>query len=263
MKRLSNTGRTRGFTLLELMISVTVLGILARMLIGASEATSRLTSTGNIEAKVLRESERAMKHILTDLRRSGFQTVAGRDYPCVFDAGTPPTEFVNWTYTPAPRTATPGDSDYGPMRSIVLCLPSDLDADGRPELDADSDGTPELDANGDGVPTDDPTDVGALWDPTAATIDPETRLVWTHQDVGYGVVVGPDGRHELVRKVGGAGGPQKTIARDIERVQFDTPVSSGFQIPSGTVRVQLFFRVLDADGHIHRSRTEATVRLRN
>lgn len=256
--------RRDGFTLVEMVIGVTILAVIARLLVGASEASSSMTELGNIEGEVFRQGERALGSILDDLRRSGYVTVDGKAYPHLYDAGVAGPGFEAYAYQPGPQAAVATDPDFGVVRSIVLCLPSDLDNDGRPELDADGDGTPELDADGDGTPTDDPTDVGGLWDPFENTIHPDTRVVWSHQDVGYVVTAtGPGGENELVRLVDGGAGGRKVLARHVERVQFDTPATAGFTIPGGTVRVRIFFRVPDSQGRVYRSRTEATVRLRN
>ncbi len=266
MRRLApNTARQRtGSTLLEMIIGVTILAVLAQMLIGASTASSAVTEVGNIEGEVFRQSERAMSRILGDLRSSGFVEMEGREYPHVFEGGDAGAGFEDHDHVPGPMAAAPGDADFGVMRSIVLCLPSDLDGDGRPELDADNDGTPELDRNRDGVPTDDLLDVGRLWHPSLASIHPDTRLVWSHADVSYQVTAtGPGGENELVRVVGGVGSERTVLARGVERVQFDTSESSGFTIPGGTVRVRLFFRVRGSDGKVYRSQLESTVRLRN
>lgn len=262
MRRARSEERS-GFTLIELVIGVTILAVLARMLIGTSKASSGITTAGNVQAEVLRMSERAMQTILADLRRSAYGTVDGLDYPHVFDGGVAGVGFSDFTHTPAATAATAGEADFGVMRSIVLAKTSDLDGDGRPEIDVDGNGYPELDGDGDGVPTDDPIDLAGVWDPTLASIDPDTGLVWSHEAIGYAVLPGPDGRGQLVRMVGGLAGEQTVLATGVERIQFDTPDSSGFAIPTGSVRVQVFFRKPDPDGHVYRSRYEATVRLRN
>jgi len=255
--------RRSGFTLIELVIVVTVLAVLARMLVTTSDSMSRITATGTIEAVLQTEAERALRTIVEDLRRSGFVEVNGKDFPFVFDDGNPDDPlFDSQAHAAAPLTALPDDNDFGPRRSIVLALPSDLDRDGRPELDADLDGVPELDGNGDRVHTDEPADTVGLWDEFANTIQ-DNGLVWSHAEVSYVVVVLADGSRVLQRRVDNDPATARVIARHVERVQFDTPESSGFQLPLGCVRVRLFFRKLDEDGRLHRARNEVTVRLRN
>ncbi len=246
-----------------MVISVTVIAVLAKMLIMSSEASSTMTSTGNMEARIMSASEKALTRIVEDIRMSGDQTLQGRSYPYVFDNGAAADGFEDYTYIPAPMAALPDDADFGIMRSIILALPSDLDGDGRPELDADGDGVPELDGNGDGVHSDDASDTAALWDPADATISADTRLTWDHSDVSYKVLAGPTGENELVRLVSNGLEGREVLARGVERIQFDTPASAGFTIPTGSVRVRIYFRVTDEEGHVYRSRREAIVRPRN
>lgn len=253
---------TGGFTLLEMVISVTVIAVLAKMLVLSSEASSTMTTTGNIEARILNSSEKALARIVEDLRLSGEQTLQGRSYPYVFDGGVATDGFEDYAYVPAPMVALPDDADFGVMRSIVLAVPSDLDGDGRPELDANGNGVPELDGNGDGLHSDDAGDTGD-WNPAEATVATETRLSWDHSDIAYKVLLGPTGENELVRLVSNGVEGREVLARGVERIQFDTPASSGFTIPTGSVRVRIYFRVTDEEGHVYRSQREAIVRPRN
>jgi prepilin-type N-terminal cleavage/methylation domain-containing protein len=239
----------RGFTLIELVIVVTVLAVLAKMLVTTSESMSRMTATGTIEGVLQGEGEEALRSIVDDLRRSGFVTVDDKVYPHVFDDGAPTDpDFLGHAHVAAPVTARANDPDFGPQRSIVFVVPSDLDGNDRPELDADLDGWPELDGDGDGLVTDDPATGG---------------LVWSHAEISYVVVVLVDGSRVLQRRIGNDPATARVVARHVERVQFDTPESAAWQIPLGSVRVRLFFRAPDSDGRIYRSRHEVTVRLRN
>ena len=261
---ISGQSRRRGFTLLELVIVLTVLTMLARMLVTTSQSMSRVTSTGTIEGVLQGEGEDALRQIMGDLRRSGFETVNGLEFPYVFDDGVPlDPNFLLHAHAAAPPTALPTEPDFGPQRTIVLVLPSDLDRDGRPELDADRDGWPELDGNGDGVHSDELVDIDGLWDPALNTIQPDTGLVWSHNEVSYVVVVLADGSRVLQRRVNNEAATARVVARHVERVQFDTPESSGWTVPLGAVRVRIFFRTTNAEGHIYRARNEVTVRLRN
>lgn len=255
---------TGGFSLVELVIVVTVLAMLARMLVTTSDSLTRLTTTGTTEAVLQGEGEDALRRIIDDLRRSSFQTVNGKAFPHVFDDGAPvDPNFAAHAHAAAPVTAQPNDADFGPRRSLVFALPSDLDSDDRPELDADHDGWPELDGNGDGSYTDDVADVDHLWDENDNTIDDQTGLVWAHREVSYVVVVLADGSRVLQRRVDNDPASARIVARHVERVQFDTPESSGWAVPLGSVRVRIFFRMTDDDGRLYRSRNEVTVRLRN
>ncbi|MEM9380528.1 MAG: type II secretion system protein [Planctomycetota bacterium] len=254
-----------GFTLVEMILGITVLAILARMLVGASDGIGGLTEAGNIEARIHRSSDEALRWIMRDLRNTGYQGVDGKVYPHILVDGVGTDGFESYTYTPAPTGAAPGDIDFGPTKGIVLCLPSDLDGNGRPELDANANGVPELDGNGDGVVTDTPADTGTLWDPSVASIHPSTKLVWSHEDVKYAVVPGPTGENELVRLVQNGAGGRRVIARSVDRIEFDTQVSAGADgsFHTDSVRVRIFFRAADSEGHVYRSRSEATVRMRN
>lgn len=251
-----------GFTLVELIVSLAVLTILARVLMAATETTSSMTALGNVESQAQRDAQRALSAILDDLRSTGEVTVGGLDYPYVFDGGAPDAAYNAHAFAPAPQAAAAGDADFGVLRTIVLAVPSDLDGDGRPELDADRDGVPELDGNGDGVVSDDLADIGA-WDPLRAEIDMSTGLVWSTEMIAYRLVTGPSGENQLVRVVDGGAGGSRTLATGVERIQFDTAISSGFEIPIGSIRVRIFFRISDAEGHVYRSSNEALVRLRN
>lgn len=253
-----------GFTLIEMIIGVTILAVLAKMMISATGSVGGLTETGNLEAKLMRYGDSAIQAIVKDLKMSGFQEIDGRDYPYVFDDGLATGDFSDLAYVPSEGDADPGDLDYGVHRSIALCLPSDLDGNGRPEMDADGNGVPELDGNGDGIPTDESADVNGLWSYSPnAEIHADTRLVWSHDDVTYAVMDGPTGEHELLRLVNGGADGSKVVARSVERLVFDTPASSGAVVPLGSVRVRIYFRAYDAEGHVVRAMREATVRLRN
>ncbi len=263
MHRARTTARA-AFTLVELVITVGILGSFAWMTVDASESSSSMTEMGNIKGEMLRQSERAMAQILDDLRHSGFVSIDGKDYPHLFDGGMAGVGFDDYSHVPGNMSAAPTDADFGVMRSIVLCLPSDLDGDGRPELDADANGIPELDGNGDGTVSDSVGDVAGLWDPAEAIIHPTTRLSWDRQDVGYLVTpTGPDGENQLVRVTGGVAGQREVLARGVERIQFDVAETASYSIPGGTIRVRLFFRLQASDGKVYRSRYEVTARPKN
>lgn len=256
-------GGAAGFTLLEMILGATVLALLAKTMISATTSVSHLTESGNLESRLQRDSDRALEQIMEDLRMSGFHTVNGRDYPHVFQNGQPDGTFSEFEHEPAPQSARPGQSDFGPMCSIVLCAPSDLDDNGRPEIDVDRDGIPELDGNGDGIVSDDPADVAGIWNEQDHTISEQSRLVWSHEDIAYMVLESAAGENELVRLVDNGDGGRKVLARSVERLTFETYQPGTATVSAGTVRVRIDFRATTESGHLFRTHSEALVRLRN
>ena len=256
-------GGRAGFTLLEMILGATILALLAPTMISATPSVSRLTESGNLESRIQRDSDRAMARIMEDLRMSGFHTVNEREYPHIFADGQPASDFGDFEHTSAPQAATPGEADYGPMCSIILCAPSDLDGNGRPEIDVDGDGIPELDGNGDGVVSDEPEDVQGIWDERAHTISAGSRLVWSHEDIAYMVLESAAGENELVRLVSNGEGEREVLARSVERLTFETSQPGAASVSAGTVRVRIDFRATTDSGHLFRTHSEALVRLRN
>ncbi|MDG1050052.1 MAG: prepilin-type N-terminal cleavage/methylation domain-containing protein [Planctomycetota bacterium] len=252
-----------GFTLLEMLLGATVLAILAKTMVAATSSVSHLTESGNLESRVQRDSDRALTQIMEDLRMSGFHTVNDRVYPHVFTDGVPDSTFREFAHKPAPQGAREGEPDFGPMCSIVLCTPSDLDGNGRPEIDVDGDGVPELDGDGDGVVSDLPEDVSEIWDEQQNTISEQSRLVWSHEDIAYVVTRSAAGDNELVRLVGNGAGGRDVLARSVERLTFETVQPGSASVSAGTVRVRIDFRATTESGHLHKSFVQALVRLRN
>ena len=252
--------QTAGFTIIEMSVSMSILGAFALLLVETSDVGSSMAEMGSVKARMHQQSQKAMDRILEDLRQTAFVTLNGQDLPHVFDDGFPDVGFEEFEYVPSALTAAPGSANFGPMRSIILAMPSDLDGDERPEIDADGNGIPEIDGNGDGVQSDSPADTGGLWDPNEVVIDPSTRLCWSRDQVAYIVTpTGPGGENELIRVVGDINGPSEVLARGVERIQFDTPESSGFAIPTGTIRVTIHFRLTAANGSVYRSTYESRV----
>ena len=237
---------------------------MARMLVTTTDSMGRVTSTGTIEGLLQTQGEKALKAILGDLRRSGFRTQAGKIFPSLITDGTAvDPAFSAHNHVPGPSSADLGEVEFGVQQGIVFVLPSDLDNDRRPELDAELNGFPELDGNRDGIYTDTAADIAALWDPLKNTIDDSTTLCWSHDEISFVVVPGADGRNVLERRVGGNPAATRVIARGVDRVVFDTPESSGWALPLNAVRIRLFLRTTDRDGRVFKSRNEVTISLRN
>lgn len=252
-----------GLSLIEVALVAGILTILARALVETSTHMGRITSSGSVQALLQQQGEEALHAILTDLRRSGEVTVDGKDYPYVFDDGEADPPFDAHDHEVADQEAEPGDPDFGPMREIVLVLPSDLDSNGIPDLDMDGDGLPEFDGNGDGRATESDEDYeGIDWDPDAHTIG-EYGVVWSHTEVSYVAVTRPDGINYLERREDADPTTARRVARDVERVEIDTWESSGWTIATNAVRVRVFLRRRTENGVLYRHRVEAVVKLRN
>lgn len=213
-----------GFSLLEILLVASILGVLARAMIASSDSFGRVTSTGNVQALLQEEGERALTAVIADLRRSGFVSVGGKRFPYLFTDGVAEDPFTLHSHAPAASEAEPGDPDFGPNREIVFALPADVDSDGRPDIDAEG-------------------------------------VLWSADEFSYVVVTRPDGRNYLERRENG--GARRRVAHDIERIVFDDHTSSPLELPLDTVRLRVFLRTRDSMGALYHDRREVVVRLRN
>ena len=259
---LSSKKQTRaGFTLLEVVMSATILGVLARSLIMLSMGMSSMSETGGSLSLLQHEATKAQEAILTDMRRSGLRVVGGKPFPYAFTGSTPDNPlFADHAYVPAPQSALPGEADFGPMGSVVFLRPADMDNDGRPDMDVDRNGVPELDGNGDGTLSEELEDQGP-WVPAQFDIDPNTGLVWDRREVSYRVAQGPDGRNYLERRIDGV--LDRRVAKDVERLFVENSEDTGYQIPSNALRISLYLRRTDVHGAVYRHGVQWVVSLKN
>jgi prepilin-type N-terminal cleavage/methylation domain-containing protein len=220
-----NRPSRRGFTVPELAVVAAIFVVIAGMVAKALSSIRSLTRTGSEVADLEDAGERAVRAVVEDLKRSGFVEIAGANYPYLFDDGAALDPFAIHAHPPAAKQAQPGDPDFGPNREIVFVLPADANEDGVPDLDVEG---------------------NLLWEPT---------------EVSYVVITGADGVNVLERRIDG--GSPRAIARHVERIVFDDPASSGFQVPLGTVRVRMDFRAADVERRRFRHSREVLVRLRN
>ena len=249
-----------GFTLIEVILSAAILGVLARSLVMASQGMSAMSKTGGSMSLLQEQATKAQQALFADLRNSGLMVVDGSSYPHIFEAGVPGEGFAAHAYEPGAQEAVVGQSDFGAHRAIVFLEPADMDNDGRPDMDLDLNGVPELDGNRDGVLSEDVDDIAA-WNQALYRTDPDTGLVWDKAGVRYAVLNGPDGRTYLERWVGG--NLDRRVAKDVERFFVETPLETGFQIPSNAVRISLFLRRTDTDGVTYRHSAQWVVSLQN
>jgi prepilin-type N-terminal cleavage/methylation domain-containing protein len=213
-----------GYTLVEVILATAILAVLAQALVEASSLMSRLTASGNVETVMQIESEKIMDAVVADLRRSGFVTVGGKDFPFVFEDGVADDPFREHSHERADHEAEDGDLDFGPTREIVFVLPADDDGDGAPDLDEDG------------------------------------ELAWSPMEISYTLMTRA-GTNYLERTVD-FGEPDQ-IGAHVERIVFDTPESSGWAIPLGSVRLQIFLRMRDPNGALYRYMNSVVLSLRN
>ena len=216
-----------GFTFVEAIISLAILGIMGVAFTSSMRSMANLTHAGNARSNVQREGARALEMVLDDLRRSAFMELGGFEYPHLFENGDPGAGFDLHKHAVPPGEADAGDYDFngGVTREIVLVLPQD----------ADQNRVPDLDGNG--------------------------ELLWSPDEISYVLSLDANGRRVLERRVNGAS--PDTIATGVERVVFDDAESSGFVIPINAVRVRIYFRVVDEVGRHLRYFVEGMARLRN
>ncbi len=257
---LNKRNRRSGFTLIEVMLSATILAVLARSLVMVSRGIGSLAQTGGTLSLLQDQSTKAQTALFEDLRSSGLMMVAGRSFPHVFEGGVPGVGFDAHAFAPGSQTAEVNETDFGVHGAIVFLEPADMDRDGRPDMDLDLNGVPELDGNRDGVLSEEFADTQA-WDANLYRVDPETGLVWDLAEVRYAVLDGPDGRTYLERWVGGV--LDRRVAHGVERFQVETPLDTGFQIPTNALRITLFLRKTDSDGVTYRHSAQWVIKLQN
>lgn len=221
--------RCAGATLIEVAVSSVLLMMTAGATIRSVMDMRGAATITTASTKLSEQGERALARIIGDLRRSGFATVGGLNFPHLFEDGDAATAFDAHDYTPAQQAVAPNDPQYVVPRSIVFLQPADNDALGDP-----GHGRPDVDANG--------------------------ALMWDAQEFSF-VVVTVGGRNQLQRRVDGAA--PEVIASDVEWVRFDDAATAGVDVPANALRVQLSLRDVDAQGRVVRWTGEAVVRLRN
>lgn len=138
--------------------------IVLAMVAQAMDGLNELGKDGETEARLAAGGNRAVREVLSDLKRSGFVSVGGLDYPQLFLNGDAGPDFPLHDHVPA----TPLE-DYGGIgsREIIFLLPADADDDGIPDIDADGD------------------------------------LVWDAREFSYVLETGQDGVNRLIRRIDG------------------------------------------------------------
>lgn len=218
-----------GFSMVEMAISVTVLAIISGALAQSVEGVRNLTVTSNRRSTLQVMGNRALIEIAEDLRDSGNVTIAGLEYPYVFQPGNADVAFAGHDHAGANRNGEAGDDDFGPAREIVFRV-----FDWAPDPVT---GEMEPNVGNDGV------------------------LIWAGEEISYRLTTRADGVNYLERRTDG--GNPEIVAHHVERVVFDDDESSGFEIPLGSIRVRIWMRDRDGTGQVQRYFTETIVALTN
>lgn len=245
----SRTHSRSGFTLLELSISAAVLLVLSIGITQSVRSLSRLASHGGVDGRLQDEAQRALAAIQVDLRRAGFATIDGRAYPHLFVDGNAAAAFDAHDHAPAVENAQDGEPGFGPDREIVLRLPL------FERVVQDEDGV-NWGVDDPAAPT---TGIVKTYDVPA--LDADGALIWSDADVAYVLVTGADGVNVLERRE--SGGRTSTVARNVERVTFESAAEAPAEVPLGAVRARLWMRDVDERGGVHRYFVEAVADLRN
>lgn len=260
----------RGVTILETVMAMSMVVLMGATLIQALEGTQELAVGNNGRAALEMQADRALEEVIAELRGSGRIELSGVQYPHVFEGGVPDPLLAEHEHEPAVENDEPGEPGFGLDREIVFRLPRTED---RPLRNLTS--AAEMAA---GEPARfqpiDPEDLGDFagdliyWQSTPALDPLSGALLWADEEVSLTLVTGVDGINALVRRrydlaAGAFVGGESIVARHVERVVFDTPETCGYQIPGDSVRVRLFFRRVEPNGTVSRTRREAVVRLRN
>lgn len=157
--------QNRGFTLIEMALTISIFALVMSAITQSMQGVRGLRESAATSARVTEDGSRALRQVLSDLRRCGFEEIDGLEYPHLFTDGVPGADFGAHAH-PA---STPLVDWGGPSREIVFRLPADADEDGTPDLDADG------------------------------------NLVWGDEEISYVVITGPDGVNRLLRRTDAGG----------------------------------------------------------
>jgi len=147
MKLISNK---KGFSLIELMVAVVVLGLMVLGLVAFFTGGARSWITGQGQIKAQREARQAMDTMVREIREgklviSGTTTSVTVDIPAL---GSDPTHTVTYSLsgTTISRDGSPLihnvkklEFTYPDASKIVIILEVDVDDDGNPDITLNTD----------------------------------------------------------------------------------------------------------------------------
>lgn len=252
----TKSGTKAGIGLVEIVISATILLLLAASMVEAVSRVGALGNSGNTDGKISLGIEDAMRSITGDLRASGFVTVGLKSYPYLFDNGEPTNpDFGAHAHEPAVEHAEDDEADFGANREIVFVRPA------FEQMAQDEDGVNYDLVDDDGNDIALPGDVTIVKRYDFPVIDGAGSAGFRPEEISYVLVTAADGQNELQRRVDG--GTPRIVARGVERLVFDTSITDPVGVPVGAVRARLWLRLRDGEGMVHRQFAETVVRLQN
>lgn len=256
-------GPRSGFSILEVCISASLLIVLTGALVAQLDATRRQSLEVRTSERLQTAGDAALREIGEELRKSGFVYANGKQYPSLWIDGSPGTGFQAYSHVRAAEHDTSGQPGFGYNRELAYALPVmrriGQAASGINHcLDCSSS---ELDPGGMYEPP--PLNATAyLRIYQAPYISPASgKVVWAAQDGAFVLVTESSGRNALQQRRGTT--VVRTLARDVERLVFDTSSTDPVGVPVGTVRVRLWLRAKDQNGAVQRWQGESMVDMRN
>jgi hypothetical protein len=225
--------------MIVLVTMTAVLGGSMMLLEGARQAW-RMADT---QSRLQERGRRVLQTLLTELRRSGLTTVAGQNFPAIWQRPRGPEllprgpliatmnyadeSLVSEAFAAQGTGNRIVRNDGRPSDEIVFQIPADLDGNGTP-----------LDANGD--------------------------LEWGPELISYRVVEDANGQPWLFRnrEIAGAVVERRIVAPSVAAVTFDV-VFNDRSMRFGEVAVVLYLEEVDDGGQLVRTAVEGSVGLRN
>ena len=264
MKPRTSASRSRsGFSLIEIAISSSLLFVITGALVQQLEATRRQSLTTRAAERLQTSGEKALRDIGSELRKSGFVYANGHQYPHLYTDGQAGAGFLAYNHAVPAERASAGEPGHGFNRELIYAR-ADMKRIGQAAdgtnycLDCTLD---ELDPDGmyEALPSPAP-ELVRIYD--APYIDPGSGTVrWSTTDAGFVFTTEASGRTALELRV--AGVRERILARDVERVVFDTSTTDPVGVPVGAVRVRLWLQTTDDAGALHRWQGESVIEPRN
>lgn len=232
-------GRQRGMTLIEVLVMVVGSSVVIGGAMSLILSTRGAYEVGGTQSSLQEVGRRMLDDVLADLRGSGLTTVAGQNYPAIYErpAGEARGDlYATMNYEDADDVdetlAYNGDGDRiernrdRVTNEIVFQRPTDMDGDGRP-------------------------------------IDSDGRLEWSDELLSYRIDIEPNGKSWLIRgsEIGGLESVRR-VGPFITNITFDV-VFSDRSMRFGTVAVVIYLQRVNASGQTITAALEGSVVLRN